>query len=122
MKRRDPHWIHAVYGIIILGLFIALISRDLSQPPTPPGNPIHKTEADQTRNAENQENKTRETLWQRTISDPTAFFTFVLAIFTGVLAVSTFLLWLVTGTAARAARDSADALPILERAYILVGI
>jgi hypothetical protein len=42
------------------------------------------------------------------------------AIFTGFLTFSTIGLWLVTRTAANAARDAAEALPIVERAYVFL--
>jgi len=59
--------------------------------------------------------------------DPMITYTFWLMIFTGVLAISTIGLWIVTirdgkhtEKAANAAKDSADALPIIERAYVFV--
>jgi hypothetical protein len=115
--------VHMVYWLIMIVLLVIAVGSSLSQPPAPPGYGTHQAETNQSRNSGNQENKSRETFWQRTFSDPTAFFTFVLAVFTCVLAVSTFFLWLVTGTAARAALRSADvaerALTDLERPFLL---
>ncbi|RTL52540.1 MAG: hypothetical protein EKK40_07555 [Bradyrhizobiaceae bacterium] len=50
-----------------------------------------------------------KTLWERTTSDPVAFFTLWLVIFTGGLTVSTVLLWLAGEKQARHARRAAAA-------------
>ncbi len=52
--------------------------------------------------------------------DPITRYTLWLVIFTGLLFVCNFLLWLYTMRAANAAKKSADALPTIERAYIFV--
>lgn len=66
-------------------------------------------------------------IWDRTWDDPVAFYTFVLSIFTGLLAVVSgtqiFFLLRTDRTArmtAQAARDSADHIPRVERAYLFV--
>lgn len=67
--------------------------------------------------AQDRENKGGETLWQRTITDPVAFYTFILTLFTGVLGVSTILLWLETRRIGNlAAKDTRT----LQRAYVSV--
>jgi len=53
----------------------------------------------------------------KTWDDPVAFFTFVLAVFTGVLSISTIGLWIVT---AKGIRNQARDIQILERAYLSV--
>jgi hypothetical protein len=60
--------------------------------------------------------------WNWTTHDPVAFFTSVLAVFTGILGVSTIGLWVQTRKAADAAQAAADYIPNVERArlYILV--
>lgn len=75
----------------------------------------------------NNNKKWYQTIWDKTFEEPITFFTFLLAIFTLVLAISTIGLWIVTvraskhtEKAANAAKDSADALPIIERAYVFV--
>jgi hypothetical protein len=108
MTRRAPILAHVAYWAIMLLLLVSLIGRDLSHPPSPPGHPENDAQAYRDSNKKNSEGERNETIWERTRNDPTAYFTFWLVIFTGVLAVSTIGLWLVTGTAARAARDSAD--------------
>jgi hypothetical protein len=53
----------------------------------------------------------------KTWDDPVAFYTFVVAIFTGVLGISTIGLWIVT---AKGIRNQARDTEILERAYLAV--
>src|ERR1700730_1136687 len=61
--------------------------------------------------------ETLAAILDKTWDDPVAFFTFVLAIFTGVLGVSTIGLWIVT---AKGIRNQARETQILERAYLTV--
>ncbi len=58
--------------------------------------------------------------WNWTTHDPVAFYTFVLAIFTCVLGVSTIGLWIQTGKAANAAQAAAEHIPRVERARLYV--
>jgi hypothetical protein len=67
-------------------------------------------------------------IWQRTWTDPVAFYTFVLSIFTGLLAVvsATQIIFLIrtdkiTRITAEAAQKSADHIPRVERAYLSGG-
>ena len=52
--------------------------------------------------------------------DPITGYTFLLMIFTGFLVVCNVLLWFSTKKAANAAKKAADALPVVERAYIFI--
>src|ERR1044072_2364273 len=58
--------------------------------------------------------------WKWTTHDPVAFYTSVLALFTGVLGASTIGLWIQTGKAADAARVAAEHVPKVERPYLFV--
>ena len=49
-----------------------------------------------------------ESLWVRTTSDPVALYTFVLAVFTAVLSVSTIGLWVKTDRLAKGAEESSE--------------
>lgn len=147
MRRHTLISVHVVYWIISIALLVVAIGRDLSQSSVPPSDKKEITQSTHGTDADNLKNEGRKSFWGRTTDDPVAFFTFWLAIFTFVLAVSTIGLWTVTWRsgirqsremresirvssessanaerAARAARDSADALPALERAYIFVEI
>jgi hypothetical protein len=55
--------------------------------------------------------------WQWTTHDPVAFYTSVLALFTGILGLSTIGLWIVT---ARGVRNQTRDTEILQRAYVSV--
>jgi hypothetical protein len=68
-------------------------------------------------------------IWNRTWEDPVAFYTFILGIFTALLAIvsATQIVFLVrtdkiTRVSARAAQQSADALPAIERAYVFLHV
>jgi hypothetical protein len=61
-----------------------------------------------------------KSFWERTTSDPVAFYTLGVFIFTGVLGISTIFLWQVTRTAADAGKVSADALMNAERAHVML--
>jgi hypothetical protein len=61
-------------------------------------------------------------IWETLTRDPITFFTFLLAVFTFALAVSTVLLWWVTRRAAKAAELNAKALMSAERAQIFIEI
>lgn len=70
--------------------------------------PRHKQEVSQyTPNKEDENNFPRESFWQRTTNDPTALFTFWLALFTAGLTISTVGLWAVTYLTLRHARQDA---------------
>jgi hypothetical protein len=62
----------------------------------------------------------RETFWQRTFNDPTAFFTLCVAAFTGVLGFSTIGLWFVNRTAANAALRQANVMIAVESPIPLI--
>jgi hypothetical protein len=62
-----------------------------------------------------------KTFWERTTSDPVAFFAFGTFVFTGVLAISTGFLWRSTRDAAIAAHIAAKHIPRVERAYLFGG-
>jgi hypothetical protein len=62
----------------------------------------------------------RETFWQRTFNDPTAFFTLWVAAFTGVLGFSTIGLWFVNRTAANAALRQANVMIAVESPIPLI--
>jgi hypothetical protein len=90
-------------------------------PPAPTLRPPRYT-ARQDHNAPENQEEWYEALWQwlvafykKSIDEP-------VAVFTLVLAVSTIFLWRVTNTNrnANAARDAAEALPAIERPYVLV--
>src|SRR3954454_8479991 len=114
--------VHVAYWISIVVLLVMALGSGLSQPPTPPGYAVNQAQTNNKDSSEQVKGEDGKTFRQRTTEDPVAFFTLCLVVFTAVLAFSTIGLWLVTGTAARAARDSADALPNLERAYIFIEI
>src|SRR3954453_9014624 len=59
--------------------------------------------------------------WKWTTHDPVAFFTFVLALFTGILGLSTVGLWIQTRKAADAPKTAAEHIPRVERAYMFGG-
>jgi hypothetical protein len=68
-------------------------------------------------------------IWNRTWDDPVAFYTFVLSIFTALVAIisATQIVFLIrtdklTRISVRAAQKSADALPAIERSYIFLRI
>jgi hypothetical protein len=71
--------------------------------------------ANQQPGAQTPAEKKPESFGFRLVHDP-------VAAFTGILALSTCLLWWVTRTAANAARDAAEALPLIERAYVFVEV
>jgi len=93
-------------------------------PPPPPDTaalkPPHYTSRQTSDDTHKQQERQGEpfrqwlvTLYQKTIDDPVALFTLVLAI-------STILLWFVTRKSANAARDAAEVLPATERPYVLI--
>jgi hypothetical protein len=114
--------IHIFYWLIIIALLLVTIGGSLSQPPAPPGYSQNQTQSNNKGYGEQEKGEGSKAFRQRATEDPAAFFTLCLVFFTAILSFSTIGLWLVTGTAARAARDSADALPNLERAYIFLEV
>jgi hypothetical protein len=82
----------------------------------PPHYTFRQTPSDTYNQQERQGETFRQWLvafYQKTINDPVALFTLVLSI-------STFFLWLVTRKSANAARDAAEVLPATERPYVLI--
>jgi hypothetical protein len=122
MKTSTPIFAHLAYWAALIVLLVSLIGRDLSQPPTPPGYTKNQTSADRTSEAKNPKSEGNESIWDVTRKDPITYFTFWLVVFAGISAISTIGVWVVTGMSAKAARDSANALPIMERAYVFVGV
>ena len=74
----------------------------------PPSGKIRHNQTTAEDTDKNREGDQRETFWQRTLNDPTAFFTLWVAAFTGVLGFSTIGLWFVTRIAANAALRQAN--------------
>jgi hypothetical protein len=107
--------------LIAIAFFVALCSvaqadpwwRESSQPPHPPTQQQAASE-DATKDREKEGG---ESIWQRTISDPLALYTFVLTAFTGILGVSTVLLWWETR---RIRKSAAEDIRTLQRAYLSV--
>jgi hypothetical protein len=72
--------------VVFIVVVITLIAMKLSAPPNKPQH----TENSSTPNQSHKESKNDDiykTLWQRTMQDPIAIFTFVLACFTGLLVI-----------------------------------
>lgn len=90
-------------GIMALGFLLAGTILSDSPPPAQ-----HQKSSEARPAKEDQKSKPSEPFWQRTVDDPTAFFTLWLAIFTAVLGVSTIALWLAGEKQIRFARESAD--------------
>jgi hypothetical protein len=79
------YWLSALAAIIFL---MALVAVETVPQPNSHGYQAASEEA--------QQGCEDKPFWQRTACDPVAFFTFVLAAFTGILAVATVFLWLAT--------------------------
>ncbi|TPJ32848.1 hypothetical protein [Mesorhizobium sp. B2-8-3] len=107
--------------LIAIAFFLALCGvaqadpwwLESSQSAHPPG----KQQAAAEDAAQNRENEGGETVWQRTITDPIALYTFVLTLFTGVLGASTVALWWETR---RIRKSAAEDIRTLQRAYLSV--
>ena len=94
-----------------------LPSLALSQPAAPPRYTEHYNQGDAPRNAEDDKGEDRKSLWERITGDAVAFVTLCLTGVTGVLALSTVGLWIVTGVAGkRQARDMKQSLAIAKDA------
>ncbi|MFZ1922290.1 MAG: hypothetical protein WAU57_11740 [Xanthobacteraceae bacterium] len=92
-------------------LWIGVLGWSLSYAPTD----VEKQDCQQAAKAAGHKTEECKTLWERTTSDPVAFFTFVLSISTIALFASTAALWFVTR---RSANIAERALTDLERPYI----
>lgn len=106
---------------ILIGLLIGSPPNGIAQP-APQAQNFEQPKASANEKAEHdQKSKTFEemlaVILDKTWDDPVAFFTFVLAVFTGVLGISTIGLWIVT---AKGIRNQARDTQILERAYLTV--
>jgi hypothetical protein len=74
---------------------------------------------DETTNQCSGEESKNHGFWEKASCDPTAYFTLWLVAFTGVLAISTIGLWIVTWRAsASQARDMKDSIDVAERALV----
>jgi hypothetical protein len=96
--------------LVTLGIAAVLVaaipSFALSQPSAPPRYTEHYKQGETAGDTSNSQSKGHETLWERITDDAVAFVTLCLTVVTGVLAVSTIGLWLVTGRSS--ARHSQD--------------
>jgi hypothetical protein len=115
LKRlQNAAWIGA-FVFLTIGLGNA-VWRSSQQ--APPPQQAHHTAQDQNKNrAPDQQDKPWKPIgeiWRETRNDPTAFFTFWVAIFTFVLASSTIALWIVTWRSG--IRQSKDMLASIEEA------
>src|SRR5437868_9660299 len=115
------HWLRAeiVFGFLIGSVFwVAVLGWQAAYAPTD----AEKQKCYDAAQKSGHKSEECKSLWERTTSDPVAFFTLWLVIFTGVLAASTIGLWIVTARAARdgerAANIAEAALVKLERAFV----
>jgi hypothetical protein len=92
MQRR---WLALIGGAAVL--IAGLLAIELSQPTVPPRYAKHYDEGYASRNAEDGKGESSESLWQLITDDAVAFVTLCLTAVTGMLAVSTLGLWIVTG-------------------------
>src|SRR5215470_11139456 len=83
---------------ILLCVTVFLISSTYLGNVVPP-EPQHRSQYQTDDGTRPDSLKASENLWQKTTSDPLAFFTFCLMIFTAVLAAATLGLWVVTKAA-----------------------
>jgi hypothetical protein len=89
----------------------------LSQPASPPRYTEQYNKRDTPGNAEDDKGEDRKSLWERITGDAVAFVTLCLTGVTGVLALSTVGLWIVTGIAGkRQSRDMRDSIKVAEDA------
>ena len=108
--------------LFVIGMFLLvagiMVGQQLSPGPHHPSRQdYYQRQAQQEYQAGSQKSEPSETLWQRTIRDPNAFFAFWVAAFTAILALSTAGLWIVT---ARSAAIAERALLDVERALVIV--
>lgn len=110
MSRLVAIWVcfAAVMGFAVGGSFISAIA---------PISEVEKQRCYQGADAGHYKADECKTFWERSTTDPVAFYTLGLFVFTGVLAVSTAFLWDATQQAA--VRQS-DETKILQRAYLSV--
>jgi len=107
-----------VLGALRIGIFLSLIAFSLGsvfglQEPVQQLQPSPQTQQKET------ESPSGETFWQRATTDPVAFFTLWLTVFTAVLAISTIGLWVVTWRASVAqARDMDRSIDLSERSLV----
>jgi hypothetical protein len=86
------------------------------QPTTPPRYTEHYDQGNASRNTEDNKSENRKSLWERVTDDAVAFATLCLVGVTGVLALSTIGLWIVTGSAGkRQSRDMQKSIGVAER-------
>jgi hypothetical protein len=89
-----------VFGFLIATVFwIGILGWQAAYAPTE----VEKQKCYEAAETAGHKSEECKTLWERTTSDPVAFFTLWLVIFTGVLAVSTIGLWFVTWIASTCA-------------------
>jgi hypothetical protein len=94
-----------------------LLAGSLHAPPA--SNVGHNQTTDESA-TKNEKRNPRETFWQRTFNDPTAFFTLWVAAFTSILSFSTIGLYVVTRIAANAALRQANVMMAVESPMPLV--
>ena len=137
-------WFRAeiVFGFLIASVFWAgVLGWQATYAPTD----AEKQKCYETAEAANHKAEGCKTFWERATSDPVAFFTLWLVVFTGGLTISTVMLWLAgekqarharrsaavqsrdmqasiaaAEASARAAQATADAIQITERPYIFI--
>jgi hypothetical protein len=82
-----------------------------------PKNEYHSTQGQNKSNSTANKGESHKSIWERTWEDPTAFFTFWIAIFTLVLAASTIGLWIATILTLSHSRKTAQ---MQLRAYVML--
>jgi hypothetical protein len=87
---------------------------------SPPASEVRHDQPSTEETGKNAKGHQRETFWQRTFNDPTAFFTLWVAAFTGILSFSTIGLWSVTKIAANAALRQANVMIAVEAPMPLI--
>jgi len=97
--------------LAVIGVIFAL---ELASTQAPPRHAEHRGQAHAEDRVSKAESQNGETFWQRTVSDPNAFFALCVAIFTAVLALSSAGLWV--ATLRISARQLADMQRLLDAA------
>src|ERR1700682_5933125 len=118
MRRLNPE-IALGFWIATL-LWIGVLGWQASYAPTDG----EKRQCEETGTKSGHKTEERKTLWEKTTTDPVAFFTFWLVVFTGVLGASTIMLWragerqieLTRVSSATQCRDMQESMRISKRA------
>jgi hypothetical protein len=101
--------------LIATALWIGVLGWQASYAPTD----SEKRQCEETARKSGHKTEECKTLWEKTTTDPVAFFTFWLVIFTGVLGASTVLLW---RAGVRQAELTQAALIAEQRAWIMISL